>query len=88
MNLKLNQRKLFNLKNRVKYDYKTIEQSLRDVWSNIKMSNIYAIGVPERQEKDWCRKIFEEIVTKNFPNLMKIIISEMKNNSKSQIQKT
>lgn len=34
------------------------------------------------------RKIFEEIMTKNFPNLMKITIFWMKDFNESQVQET
>ena len=46
------------------------EDSLRDLWDNIKLNNILIIGVPEGQEREkGPEKIFEEIVVKNFPNM-------------------
>ena len=46
-----------------------IEDSLRDLWDNIKRSNIRIIGVPEEEEKKkGAEKIFEETVVENFPN--------------------
>ena len=30
---------------------KRIEDSLRDIWDNIKQNNIWIIGVPEEEEK-------------------------------------
>ena len=48
---------------------KRIEDSLRDLWDNIKWTNIRIIGVAEEEEKTkWTEKIFEEITVENFPN--------------------
>ena len=40
------------------------EDSLRDLWDNIKCTNIQNIRVPEEEEKE-IEKIFEEIIVKN-----------------------
>ena len=54
---------------------KRIEDSLRDFWNNIKLTNIRIIGVPEEEEKKKkSEKIFEEIVVEKFPNMGKEII--------------
>ena len=46
---------------------KRIEDTLRDLWDNIKRTNIRIIGVPEEEEKKkGPEKIFEEIIVKNF----------------------
>ena len=46
------------------------EDSLRDIWYNIKCTNIHIIGVPEGEQRDkGPEKIFEEIIIKNFPNM-------------------
>ena len=46
------------------------EDSLRDLWNNIKHNNIHIIGVPEGEEREKePEKIFEEILVKNFPNM-------------------
>ena len=48
------------------------EDSLRDIWDNIKRTNIHIIGVPEGQEREkGPEKIFEEITGKNCPNMRK-----------------
>ena len=53
------------------------EDSLRDIWSNIKHSNIRIIGVTEQEEKEkGSEKIFEEIIGKNFPNMGKKIVTQ------------
>ena len=42
---------------------KRAEDSLRDLWDNIKCTNIQIIGVPEEEEeKKGYEKIFEEII--------------------------
>ena len=32
--------------------WKTNEESLRELWDNIKCTNIHIIGVPEREERE------------------------------------
>ena len=54
---------------------KRIEGSLRDLWDNIKHSNIQTIKVPEEEErKKGTEKIFEEIIVESFPNMGKKIV--------------
>ena len=46
------------------------EDSLRDLWDNIKHNNIHIIGVPEGEEREIePKKIFEEIIVENFRNM-------------------
>ena len=53
------------------------EDSLRDLWDNIKGNNIHTIGVPEGEErKKVPKKIFEEIIFENFPNMGKEIATQ------------
>ena len=52
---------------------KRSEDSLRDLWDNIKCSNIQIIGVPEEEKKKEYEKISEEIIVENFPNMEKEI---------------
>ena len=52
---------------------KRIEDSLRDLWDNIKCTNIQIIGVPEEEKKKGYVKIFEEIIVENFLNMEKEI---------------
>ena len=54
---------------------KRTEDSLRDLWDNIKRANIQIIGVPEEKDKKKeYEKIFEEIIVENFPNMEKEIV--------------
>ena len=54
------------------------EDSLRDVWDNIKHNNIHIIGVPEAEERDkGPKKIFEESIVENFPNMRKEIATQV-----------
>ena len=54
---------------------KRTEDSLRDLWDNIKCTNIRIRGVPEEEEKkEGTEKIFEEIIVENFPNMGKEIV--------------
>ena len=48
---------------------KRIEDSLRDIWDNIKCTNTRIIAVPEEKKNNWSEKIFEEIIVENFPNM-------------------
>ena len=45
---------------------KTTEDSLRDLWDNIKCTNTQIIGVPEEEKKKGSEKIFEEIIVENY----------------------
>ena len=57
---------------------KRTEGSFRDVWDNIKYTNIQIIGVPEEEEnKNGYEKIFEEIIVENFPNMEKEIVNQV-----------
>ena len=56
---------------------KRIEDSLRDLWENIKYTNIRIIGVPEEEKNKGTEKIFEEIIIENFPNMGKEIVNQV-----------
>ena len=54
------------------------EDSLRDVWDNIKCTNIQIIGVPEEEEKEKrSEKIYEEIIVENLLNMGKEIATQV-----------
>ena len=47
-----------------------------DLWENAKCTNIWIIGAPEEEEKKkGSKKIFEEIIMENFPNMGKEIVT-------------
>ena len=53
------------------------EDSLRDLWDNVKCNNIRIIGVPEGEEREkGPEKISEEIRVENFPNMGKEIATQ------------
>ena len=57
---------------------KRIEDSPRDLWDNIKHTNIRIIGVPEEEvKKKGTEKIFEEIIVENFPNMGKEVVNQV-----------
>ena len=63
--------------NKVKRMERT-EDSLRDLWDNIKHTNIWIIRVPEEEEKmKGYEKNFEEIIVENFPNVEKEIFNQV-----------
>ena len=51
------------------------EDSLRNLWENIKCTNIRIIEVPEEEKKKEYEKNFEEIIVENFPNMEKEIVN-------------
>ena len=53
---------------------KRIEDRLRDLWDNIKSTNIRII---EEEKKKGTEKIFEEIIVENFPNMGKEIVNQV-----------
>ena len=55
---------------------KRTEDSLRDLWDNIKCTNIRITGVPEEEKEKRYDKIFEEIIIENFPNIEKEIVNQ------------
>ena len=65
---------------------KITENSLRDLWDNIKHTNIQARRIPEEEEKKKStEKIFEEIIVENFPNMKNEIVNQVQE-AKSSIQ--
>ena len=57
---------------------KGIEDNHRDLWDNIKHTNIRIIGVPEEEEREkGPKKLFEEIIVDKFPNMEKEIVNQV-----------
>ena len=56
---------------------KRTEDSLRDLWDNIKCTDMQIIGVPEEEKKKGYKKGFEEIIVENFPNMKKEIVNQI-----------
>ena len=55
------------------------EDSLRDLWDNIKPNNIRIVGVPEGEEREkGPEKIFEETIVENFSTMGKEIATQVK----------
>ena len=53
------------------------EDNLRDLWDNIKHSNIRIIGVPEEEDKKKAHEKILEIIVENFPKMGKEIITQV-----------
>ena len=53
------------------------EDNLKDLWENVKCSNIQIIGVPEEDKKKDHEKILEEIIVENFPKRGKEIVTQV-----------
>ena len=57
---------------------KRTENSLRNIWENIKRTNIRIIKVPKEEEKKKAtEKVFEEIRVENLPNMGKEIVNQV-----------
>ena len=57
---------------------KSTKDSLRDLWDNIKHTNIQIIELPEEEEKQkGYEKFFEDIIVENFPNIDKEIVNRV-----------
>ena len=56
---------------------KRTEDSLRDLWDNIKHTNIQITGVPEEEKKKVYEKNFEEIMVENFLTVEKEIVNQV-----------
>ena len=66
---------------------KITEDSLGDLWDNIKHTNIQTLGVSEEEKKKKeYEKIFEEIIVENFPQHGKVNCQSSPRGTKSPIQ--
>ena len=65
------------------------EDSLRDLWDNIKCNNIRTIGVTEGEEREkGSEKIFEEIIVEIFPNMGNEIVTQVQEVQRAPARKT
>ena len=54
------------------------EDNLRDLWDNVKCTNIQIIGVPEEEDKKkGHEKLLEEIIAENFPKMGEEIATQV-----------
>ena len=53
------------------------EDSLRDLWDNIKHTNIHNTESQKEEREKEPTKIFEEIITENIPNMGKEIVNQV-----------
>ena len=57
---------------------KANEESLRELWDNVKCTNICIIGVPEGEEREKeIEKIFQEIIAENFSIMRKESLTQI-----------
>ena len=57
---------------------KRMEDNLRDLWDNMKCTNIQIIGVlQEEEKKKGYEKIFGEIIVESFPNMEKERVNQV-----------
>lgn len=71
MNLKIDQYKIYNLRNREK-KIMTFEQSFRDLWHNTKWYNIYVAESPRMKAVTVdIQNVFEGTMRENFPKFSK-----------------
>ena len=69
-----------NIEKRMKKNKQTNkknEDSLRDLWNNIKHTNIHIIGFPEEDRLKGPEKIFEEIIAESSSNMRKEIVNQV-----------
>ena len=48
-----------------------VEDGVRSLWDNFKRTNIQIMGVPEEEREQDTENLFGEIMTENFPYLVK-----------------
>ena len=53
------------------------EDRLRDIWDNIKCTSIHISEVSEEEREKGPKKIFEEKIAENFPNMGKEIVNQV-----------
>ena len=61
------------------------EESLRNIWDNMKYNNIHIMGIPEEESEQRINNLFEKLMTKNFLNMVKEKDTKFRKFSESQI---
>ena len=56
-----------------KEEFQNNEERLRNLWDSFKCSNIQIMGVPEEEQEQEIKNLFEQIMKEKFPNLAKEI---------------
>ena len=57
--------------------FKINEDSLREIWDNVKHANICIIGVQEGEERKGQKKIFKYTIAESFPNMGKESLTQI-----------
>ena len=65
------------MKQRGKKKKELNEDSLGDLWDNVKHPKIRIIGVSEKDKKKGHEKILEDIIVENFPKMGKEIATQV-----------
>ena len=65
---------------------KTNEESLRELWDNVKCTNIRITGVPEEEREKETEKIFQKIIAENFPNMGKQPLTQIRKHNQYHIK--
>ena len=65
------------IKQNIEKRMKRNEDSLRDLWDNIKCTNISIIGITEEEREKGPEKIFEEIIAEDFLNMGEEIVNQV-----------
>ena len=65
------------MKQRGKKKKELNEDSLGDLWDNVKHPKIQIIGVSEKDKKKGHEKILEDIIVENFPKMGKEIATQV-----------
>ena len=59
----------------------------RELWDNVKCTNMCIIGVPEGEEREkGTEKIFEEIIAENFPNMGKEPLTQSRKHNEYHVK--
>ena len=53
------------------------EDSLRDLWDNVKHTNVHITGVLKEKREKGSEKILKEIIGENLPNMGKEIVKQV-----------